>query len=677
MDSAQLINRLPAELKNHLAAVTGAGESSDGSRLAETLSDQEWIYKSYRSLSDRERSALAFIMLAAGSAPFEWQLLEQKLKTVAAAGRERNVPLSPAALKTALIQFRRKGLLFTFRKTWGEHVYTFSSDTFSLWLHAALPDMVPAHKSGVPDTEVLIIREAGRGLAQEVFQLLTFTANHGLPLTQKGTIHKRLLQKAEEQIRIDPHIVSGLSFQYAHQDAYPPHFAVVLDRALRLGLLVHEQDRIALVPDRIAAWVKRAVPHLQASLYRGFADVYRPAEVWKQLAGAALERLTAGEWYAVRPIIKALDRLGVLDQDSIGRAEEEWAAGWLKPLAELGWADLGEHPDQGLMFRWSFQVLREAAIQDADAMPELIQTAQIFVQPDFEVIVPPTVSFAVRWELECFCDPAKFDQVMVYRLSRESVFRGLEHGRTLTELISSLEKWAKYGIPGNISSALNEWGQQYGRVSFADVVLLRCRDEQTAAELAVHPGAKAYLISSIGKQDYIVQKDKLGELYAILDKAGYHPRKRVDAPVSGEQIPGYPRLDDSIEESAEAPNAAADLRPRGIVYGKTSVPYYEMEPGLPSLDEIYPSLEEVPSLWLNGLRGYHSSTKREMLDKALELQAYVKLSDGQKTFDFVPDAVRDERGGWSAEGLADGVRSRLTPDLIKEMQLILPGINEN
>ncbi|ANE47459.1 hypothetical protein SY83_15555 [Paenibacillus swuensis] len=681
MDSLQFSRRVTQVYLNALSGPFGKAENADDFQAR--VMDPALIKKVYDNMSKMEKAALLRIFLAAGTAPFEWKGLSRYTlnQNSESEGTDGPVPALPASeLQVGLIYLRQKGVLFTFRKTWGEHVYVIPSDTAANWFQHIIDEFAGGTRNVLAaESAITTEHEAKRGLVFEVFHLLTFAARHELALTQKGTMHKRFVQKLAEKIQLDSRILSGLGFQYAYQDAYPASVAVVLDTALRAGLLTQSPDRFTLQTEELHRWLLRPVSEHQTELYRQFADLYRPAEIHLQLAALLLEMRAAGEWFPLVTVIHILQRLGVVHDSSSSDTEEHidvLIKSWILPLTELGFAHLGKDSEQGWVFRWAIQTLIHPTLVEEDIeFPLDPRTEGIFVQPDFEVIVPPTVPLSIRWELECFTEPLRTDQVMVYRITKDSVFQAFEQGRSAEELEAFLNKNALYGVPDHVSLILEEWKQQWGRVYFSEVTLLRCRDERTASELVAQAALSKYIVAPIGPRDFIVHKDKMPELTSYLEKAGLHPRKGLVDP-QGENTEGlYPKYD----EQAALRNEEADAeerKPKGIVYSKTSVQYYDVETKLPGLEEAYPQLQEIPALWLQEFRTYHGSTKKEILAQAVSFRAIVKLREGEVEGTFIPLAIQDQRSGWSVSGYRAGSLVSLNADEIQELMLILPGVNE-
>ena len=92
------------------------------------------------------------------------------------------------------------------------------------------------------------------------------------------------------------------------------------------------------------------------------------------------------------------------------------------------------------------------------------------VNPDFEVLVFPGMALEdeANLALSRFADRQESDPVKRYRLTRESVKRGVVSGLTAGGIVADLERFSRSGVPENIRFSLHEWTE--------GVEFVRCRD---------------------------------------------------------------------------------------------------------------------------------------------------------------------------------------------------------
>lgn len=97
---------------------------------------------------------------------------------------------------------------------------------------------------------------------------------------------------------------------------------------------------------------------------------------------------------------------------------------------------------------------------------------------------------------------------------------------------------------------------------------------------------------------------------------------------------------------------------------------------LPEAKELYPELDRLPRMWWTSLRRYHASTRKEMIIRAIEWKVWLKLKNDEKEIYFIPDHMIEDNTGWRVAGRLNAGSTHINIEDWKEMQLILPGIND-
>ncbi len=88
------------------------------------------------------------------------------------------------------------------------------------------------------------------------------------------------------------------------------------------------------------------------------------------------------------------------------------------------------------------------------------------MQPDFEVIVyldqaaPTQIAFVERHAERVQAQA----HIARYRLTRDSVYRGLGRGSTLEELLANLRAGAAQDLPQNVTATISEWAARRERI---------------------------------------------------------------------------------------------------------------------------------------------------------------------------------------------------------------------
>jgi Helicase conserved C-terminal domain len=97
----------------------------------------------------------------------------------------------------------------------------------------------------------------------------------------------------------------------------------------------------------------------------------------------------------------------------------------------------------------------------------------LVVQPNFEVVAymeADGVSLLV--ELDRFAERVRLDRAALYRLTRASLYRGLQDGLTLADVLRTLETRNGGPLPQNVAYSLAEWERLYQRIHVQRAVTL-------------------------------------------------------------------------------------------------------------------------------------------------------------------------------------------------------------
>lgn len=581
--------------------------------------------------------------------------------------------ISGAELRAALPDMLRKGQVAAVKKSWGDRLYYIPGDVlFNYWSHWSSLD-----SARMVSGNITLVQAAKRGLVADLFRSLTWIAHHGLPLTAKGTIHQKSLNKWLEPIDLVEKDLVGLDLRYPHQEAYPVHAAVLLDMLLALGLIRKERGSWSLNAHELSVWLSRSAQQMNDMLLREVLLRYVPDDValshfvFRLIAADVVE----GQWYSLQEVCASLREQRMLPEE-LPEDKLLWMRNWLRALSGLGWLDLGENREGELVFRWSVKPVFAQSNGDS-----LIDAEKLFyIQPDFEIIVPPEVSFRVRWELELYCENVAMDVMSIYRLSRTTIAAATQQGRTVEEAIDFLHNGSA-GIPDNILLSLKQWANEMDRTSLAEVQLLRCKDEEAAGRIAAHPELTG-MLEHIGPLAFIVDSNQLNKVEKVLEELSLAPpRLGLGQPTQLQYI----RLETAAEIAKQeaSPKDLADQL--AWIYNGRDYQFYERDISIPKRDQLFPGMQNIPGVWLKELRKYHPSTARKIAQQALEWDTKIILRMDEQLVELIPERLEGDEN-WHIHGLLmnpdinekdseTALRQvSLGPEQWEEMRILLPEI---
>jgi hypothetical protein len=548
-------------------------------------------------------------------------------------------------------RLRKRGIIESRRKAWGETIHVLSPNLLPDWQRTIVSS--PFESFIVSDEDIEGAYQPRSGFAKLLFNLLADAAYVGLPLTQKGFFHKKDIQRLLERMDISEAELSGLDITYIHQDKVPKPLAIVYDAALRLGLLRNGVGRVEIVTPRLTEWLQLSACEAERRILALWWDVYTPADIWLQHAAAAIRNLPKGCWCSADRMVDALLETGIpTGGKSRKEAMQQLRAYWLEPMAAFHWLELGQ------------AVNRERAEETVIRWRELPTTEEEeegwYVQPDFEMIVPPNLPYCARWELEAFGTYVGGDTVDRYKITKQSWERALDLGRGPDELLGTVRKYALYGVPEPVEQSLSQWSVSYGALVLEEVTLLRCKRAQDAAFLRSEEAFSGMIVEQINDLDFIVAKPHVKTLVEGLKKRGFSTKL-------GSVKPGSAVLD-----SLNTDSDASAVFGGGIVHSRRNVEVFPIDTAPAGMERLKERLQRVPQAWLRSFRKYHVSTIRELVETAIDVRTSVKLTVGSQTLEMVPMRVQSLGGDWIVQGFVDGQETSVSSDACAEAQLLIP-----
>ncbi|MBD2871470.1 helicase-associated domain-containing protein [Paenibacillus arenilitoris] len=676
------INRLAAKLGEErqgqfMRSAVWTEAAHRGMTWQVAAKDKLAVREAATRLSADAAAVLAWMLRLFAATPVEGDKLLKEIR--------RNAALSGAECQVALAELEEAGILFAVRKVWGESLYFIPPDTFAPWQQAMIPfrpePLAPREREKLMNGEM---EPNCRPLGRQLLSAFAALAACGLGLTSKGTLNKKTISKLTESAELDDRQLLPFGLNWPHREHYPLKAAFILEAASAEGLLMTTADSLRWNVPAFGRWLELNEEERERRLLDWCLSMLLPACGSGAHAAAAIIGLKAGEWYAEREVSRFLGSSGIA-AFAAEDAERDSAGLWCALFHALGWLERVESRSGGerqFFFKWVIDTDMDGAksIVEEQAAPF---RRWINVQPSGELIAEPECPFTARWELELLAERVSDERVTVYRLTASSIARALENGRTRQSIRRFLhDASGGEGIPREVEEMVADWTSRACRTSFAEAVLLRCDNEQMAAIVESHPVIAPLLLEKLGPAAFIVDPAHVGEIRRLLQQAGYPPRKGMQAADAADEARPYP---DMVMFGDPAPGPEREVgkcltdSPFAYVYETFPLHHFELAANA-ARERLLASAANrgsIPAMWTKQLREYHSSTRKELIEQALQWQTPVQLRMKQGLRSFVPERLEQKDGGWAVIGLLrdepERQPIRLTPDMWEEMRLVIPG----
>ncbi len=577
--------------------------------------------------------------------------------------------LSGAETRLALRELELSGILFALRKQWGEYTYVMPVECLMLWQPVLWPleaaSLAADSDDKLPHGQP---RPYRRALSKQLLSAFSTLAKADTTLTKKGVLPKRTIERLELAVELDEKLLRSYSMQWPHREHYPLTVAFVLEAACALGLLGQNGASLRWRNEALLNWLDKADNERERELLEWCLAVLMP-QAGKEGRGmlwtaACMDR----NWRSDRRW-----RSGAPDGQAEHSPISKKAFRWLDLMHDFGWMEVIDSEDDSgeRWFRWSPALAGQAGEPAADSA--------ITVQPQGELLAEEHCSFRIRWELELLAERISEERLVIYQLKQETIANALEHGRKADEIKAYLRAVSGGSeLPHSVTTMLEAWTANVCRFSFTEAVLLRCDGEEMARVIDSIPELAPLLLGKLGPADYIVRRSGQEEIRRRLKLAGYPPRKGTVTEEAGPL--SYPVVHvhsgmarvETEGTHGQWSDCAAFLYSPNALCGYEWCLYREREQ-----PPVSQATLEAPKLWTNQLRAYHHSTRKELLEQALEWETPVELRMENGLHAFVPEQlVADESGSWAVVGLLREAgkprQVRLTPGMWDEMRLVIP-----
>ncbi len=131
------------------------------------------------------------------------------------------------------------------------------------------------------------------------------------------------------------------------------------------------------------------------------------------------------------------------------------------------------------------------------------------------------------------------EYVHTYRVTPLSLWNAAALGITAREVIDSLEEFAKYPIPSNISREIIDYMTRFGQITLlkeGSDLILECDNEDLASEIWQSKKVREHLQERIDERTFLVEPGERGFLKHALIEIG-HPVEDLAGYVEGEHLP--------------------------------------------------------------------------------------------------------------------------------------------
>lgn len=152
-------------------------------------------------------------------------------------------------------------------------------------------------------------------------------------------------------------------------------------------------------------------------------------------------------------------------------------------LRWLGIVRMGGDGEQIIAFQITDLGAAALGWTEATAWAPAAPARALVVQPNFEIVAMlESAGLGLLAELDRFAERVKLDKAALYRLTRDSVYRGLQAGLTREQIEETLRERSGMPLPQNVEFTLREWEELFNRIRVRKRVLLLEAESESELE---------------------------------------------------------------------------------------------------------------------------------------------------------------------------------------------------
>jgi hypothetical protein len=221
-----------------------------------------------------------------------------------------------------------------------------------------------------------------------------------------------------------------------------------------------------------------------------------------------------------------------LDRDFL-MVEGEWLAHILNQT--LGWLGLFElaYDNNNRPVAFRLTELGKAAFENKPSETEVQQAAQLkavpaeyqkalLVQPNFDLMIfAPLQNAPLLRQVDRFAEQVSMGDVGMYRLTKDSVLRGLRSGLRGDEVLDILDQNSRVPVAQNLSQTIREWANEFERLTLHEKTTILEIPAPLLDKMLEHPNAKSFIVRRLAPNYAIVKNDE-ARLTKLLQLSGWN-----------------------------------------------------------------------------------------------------------------------------------------------------------
>lgn len=338
---------------------------------------------------------------------------------------------------------------------------------------------------------------------EAIFHLLCVLLRHPAVQTQRGTIHRKTIERWAARLGDAGTRESFFPFVFSFCDRRD--FFIVQKKHFRSSPLA-------------AQWFLNNEKVLRNEIWSHYLQTRILPNRHKQNFLPIFEAIHSPiRSDSMTPVFTLSDMYSLVEEDMDNEQFVEEMR-WLAFLGLLRFNDW-QMPTSFHLTRDGIEILCHCDVPKCEPMPSDF----CVLQPNFDLLVPPAVGYSMLWKLEQLAEFKRRDVFTEYHLSKDSILFGMRRGWMREEVLSFFSELTGGKLSENVKYCLEEWCRKYGQITLRRIVLVECATPDLAEEITHVPELRGMLEQRLSEHCYAVSETNARAVLRILRERGYEP----------------------------------------------------------------------------------------------------------------------------------------------------------
>lgn len=364
------------------------------------------------------------------------------------------------------------------------------------------------------------LRQNGLALLHDIFTIISLAHKGQLRITKQGKLFRRSTQSIIDLFETKP---TKPPFPL-EEDGRRLEF--IINYLLYKNIVAIVGGNIRPYEEAERAWHSQPIGERVTDLLTYWENNNRRGRVGYYIVKALLTSLRVDKLFSYNEFRSTVRKMAKATQEITLKPRTILED--IQHLCTFGLADIGLS-EEGKAVTFAVTRLGKAILQGYESTYRAAQDNRLTVQADYTILSSKEISLELRYKLERFCDLEKCDQMLQYKLGKDTVYRALIEGMSEEEILTLLREHSSTTPPQNITYSITQWAKSFGRLTFFSGLFLVVSDEELCDELFASRKVKPFIKEKLLNRILIMDLESYEQLYENLLAEGYLPKPLSDS----------------------------------------------------------------------------------------------------------------------------------------------------